>query len=129
LRIGRSPTIEPSTPQPTTANEFLDLLRRSQLVKEDQLTKFLGWTEDADTLTAKMVQAGLLTEWQSQKLLERKFKGFFLNYYKLLDHLGRTSASRAYLAQHTVTKRKVRMDVFPPRLDNRGQYRFTVTDY
>jgi len=100
-----------------TANEFLDLLRRSQLVEEDQLTKFLGGVaaknkhrlpEHAEPIAASMVESGVLTEWQSEKLLAGKHKGFMLGKYKLLRHLGRV---QEYLAEDLETKRQVTIKV------------------
>jgi len=105
-----------------TSNDFLDLLRRSQLVEEDQLTKFLGplaarsgqkLLADADQLAGAMVEAGLLTEWQSEKLLAGKHKGFMLGKYKLLRHLGKGGMSQVYLAEHVLMKRKVAIKVLP----------------
>jgi serine/threonine-protein kinase len=105
-----------------TANDFLDLLRRSQLVEEDQLTKFLGalaaknghrLPEEADKIAAAMVEAGMLTEWQSEKLLAGKHKGFMLGKYKLLRHIGKGGMSQVYLAEHTLMKRKVAIKVLP----------------
>src|SRR5689334_3483271 len=105
-----------------TANDFLDLLRRSQLVEEDQLTKTLGslaaanrqrLPDDADKLSALMIEVGLLTEWQSEKLLAGKHKGFMLGKYKLLRHLGKGGMSQVYLAEHMLMKRKVAIKVLP----------------
>ncbi|MCC6494203.1 MAG: serine/threonine protein kinase [Pirellulales bacterium] len=105
-----------------TANELLDLLRRSQLVEEDQLSKFLGMLaaanghrlpEDPEKIAAAAVDAGLLTEWQSEKLLAGKHKGFILGKYKLLRHLGKGGMSQVYLAEHMLMKRKVAIKVLP----------------
>jgi serine/threonine protein kinase len=105
-----------------TANDFLDLLRRSQLVEEDQLTKFLGslaaknghrLPEEGEKIAAAMVEAGMLTEWQSEKLLAGKHKGFMLGKYKLLRHIGKGGMSQVYLAEHTLMKRKVAIKVLP----------------
>ena len=105
-----------------TANEFLDLLRRSQLVEEDQLTKLLGAVaaknkhrlpEDAEPIAEAMIVAGILTEWQAEKLLAGKHKGFMLGKYKLLRHLGKGGMSQVYLAEHMLMKRKVAIKVLP----------------
>ncbi len=105
-----------------TANDFLDLLRRSQLVEEDPLTKFLGalaasnghrLPEDAERLAGFMVEAGMLTEWQSEKLLAGKHKGFMLGKYKLLRHIGKGGMSQVYLATHTRMKRLVAIKILP----------------
>ncbi|HYO26146.1 MAG TPA: serine/threonine-protein kinase, partial [Lacipirellulaceae bacterium] len=98
------------------------LVRRSQLVEEDQLTKFLGalsarngrtLPETPEKLSAEMTAAMLLTEWQAEKLLAGKHKGFMLGKYKLLRHLGKGGMSQVYLAEHTLMKRKVAIKVLP----------------
>ncbi|MGB9689205.1 hypothetical protein [Thermogutta sp.] len=68
-----------------TVEQFLDLVKRSQLVEADQLQKVVKqWLppEGSSSLTAeeladKLVEAGLLTRWQAGKLLEGRYKGFF----------------------------------------------------
>ena len=104
------------------ASDFLDLVRRSLLVEDDQLTKFLGalaagngqqLPEENEKLSAAMVAAGLLTEWQADKLLAGKHKGFMLGKYKLLRHLGKGGMSQVYLAEHVLMKRKVAIKVLP----------------
>jgi eukaryotic-like serine/threonine-protein kinase len=96
-----------------TANEFLDLLRRSQLVTKNQLMQFQGSSLDAELLAEQMVKTGILTEWQSEKLLAGKWKGFLLGKYKLLGHIGKGSMSQVYLGEHTLMKRKVAIRVMP----------------
>ncbi len=105
-----------------TVNEFLDLVRRSQLVEEDQLTKFLGGLaarngrklpETPEKLSGEMIAGNMLTEWQAEKLLAGKHKGFMLGKYKLLRHLGKGGMSQVYLAEHTLMKRKVAIKVLP----------------
>lgn len=106
-----------------TVSEFLDLVRRSSLVEEDQLTKFLGGLaarngrkppESAEKLSAELIAGNVLTEWQAEKLLAGKHKGFMLGKYKLLRHLGKGGMSQVYLAEHTLMKRKVAIKVLPP---------------
>jgi len=102
--------------------DFLDVLRRSQLLEEHQLTEFLGALaasngdripDDAVRVAGLMVEAGLLTEWQSERLLAGKHKGFMLGKYKLLRHLGKGGMSQVYLAEHVLMKRKVAIKVLP----------------
>ena len=79
-------------------NTFLDLVRRSRLVEEDQLNAALSELKrlsgeqppaDADRVASHLVEAGLLTRWQADRLLEGRHQGFFLGKYKLLEHVGR----------------------------------------
>lgn len=102
--------------------KFLDLVRRSGLVEEDQLTESLTAIEsqrgkdaldDADLLAEHMVQSGLISQWQADRLLEGRHKGFFLGRYKLLDHLGTGGMSSVYLAEHVKMQQRRAVKVLP----------------
>ncbi len=104
------------------ANHFIDLVRRSQLVEDDQLGRFVtelsknhgGKLPNSDEkIAAALVKQELLTRWQVDKLLAGKHKGFMLGKYKLLSHLGKGGMSQVYLAEHTLMKRKVAIKVLP----------------
>jgi eukaryotic-like serine/threonine-protein kinase len=105
-----------------TVDSFLDLVRRSGLVEKDQLNTVLADIQrqaegspsaDTDMLAGKLVEAGLLTRWQCDNLLEGRHKGFFLGKYKLLDHLGTGGMSSVYLAEHVLMQRRVAIKVLP----------------
>ncbi len=105
-----------------TANKLLDLVRRSGLVEEARLTAFLDKTvsehgeavlEDRNRLAELMVEAGMLTRWQADKLLAGKHKGFRLGKYKLLGQIGKGGMSSVYLAEHELMKRRVAVKVLP----------------
>jgi len=101
---------------------FLDGLRRSRLVEKNRLDRVLlelersadgQQTSDVGLLSARLVEAGLLTRWQCRKLLGGRHKGFFLGKYKLLDHLGSGGMSSVYLAEHVLMQRRVAIKVLP----------------
>ena len=101
---------------------FLDLVRRSGLVEKDQLSRVLADLEsqaggkpvaDVDLVARRLIDAGLLTPWQCEKLAEGRHKGFFLGKYKLLDHLGTGGMSSVYLAEHVLMQRRVAIKVLP----------------
>jgi serine/threonine protein kinase len=103
-------------------DRFLTLVQRSGLVDPDQLAKVLeqwrsqappGRWDDAGTCGEHLVEAGLLTAWQCQKLLEGRHRGFLLGNYKLLDHLGSGGMSNVYLAEHVLMQRRVAIKVLP----------------
>ncbi|MEM9185162.1 MAG: serine/threonine-protein kinase [Planctomycetota bacterium] len=105
-----------------TANKLLELIKRSGLVDEDRLTAFLdkqraksGGTlaEDHAVLADLFINAGLLTQWQADKLLAGKHKGFRLGKYKLLGQIGKGGMSSVYLAEHTMMRRRVAIKVLP----------------
>ena len=101
---------------------FLDLVRRSRLVEEDQLNAALSELKrlsgeqppaDADRVANHLVEAGLLTRWQADRLLEGRHRGFFLGKYKLLSMLGAGGMSTVYLAEHVLMQRRVAIKVLP----------------
>jgi len=105
-----------------TANKLLELVRRSGLVDEARLATFLAKAsaehgdaalDDQDRLADLLIQAGLLTRWQADKLLAGKHKGFRLGKYKLLGQIGKGGMSSVYLAEHELMKRRVAVKVLP----------------
>ena len=104
------------------AQSFLDLVKRSQLVEEDRLTKFLDkyreshdgqLPERQEALAEALVESELITDWQAEKLLAGKHKGFILGKYKLLRHLGKGGMSHVYLAEHIMMRARRAIKVLP----------------
>ena len=89
------------------SKKFIELVRRSDLVDRERLDQIIamctqsndGEPPDAQTLARALEDANLLTRWQSDKLIDGKYKGFFLGKYKLLDRLGSGGMSTVYLAE------------------------------
>jgi serine/threonine protein kinase len=113
------------------ANKLVDLLRRSNLVDEAKLTSFLDKAtlehgeaalEDQNKLAELMIEAGLLTKWQADKLLAGKHKGFRLGKYKLLGQIGKGGMSSVYLAEHELMRRRVAIKVLPQNRVNDSSY-------
>lgn len=108
--------------KPLKVDDFLDLVRRSALVEKDRLNAVLldlkreaGGHSITDTkfVADRLVEAKLITGWQAERLLEGRYKGFFLGKHKLLDHLGTGGMSRVYLAEHVLMQRRVAIKVLP----------------
>lgn len=105
-----------------TIELFVDLVRRSNLVDEDRLAQALKecrvacddeQPEAVQAVADHLIDAGLLTPWQYSKLQEKKYKGFFLGQYKLLEHLSRGGMSSVYLAEHVHMHRRAALKVLP----------------
>jgi tRNA A-37 threonylcarbamoyl transferase component Bud32 len=100
---------------------FLELVRRSELVEKDQLDRAIaefpqpadGSPPDAEAMAQFLIERDLLTSWQCEKLLAGKSKGFFLKNYKLLRHLGSGGMSSVYLAEHRYLQRRAAIKVLP----------------
>ena len=106
-----------------SVEKLIDLLKRSGLVENpDQITKALAALKeesgglmpgDPKTVTHFLIEKNIITQWQSEKLLEGRYKGFFLGKYKLLGHLGTGGMSSVYLADHVLMQRRVAIKVLP----------------
>jgi len=114
-----------------TVDTFLDFVRRSTLVEEDRLAASLDalraehggqLPEDADVVANHLVAQDLITSWHVEKLLDRKYKGFFLGRYKLLRHIGSGGMSSVYLAEHTLMHRLRAVKVLPKGRVNDSSY-------
>lgn len=110
--------------------QFLTIVERSRLANAAALEKSLDrlrTNHQGELPTVKKVadhlkSDGLLTEWQLEKLLLGKYKGFFLGRYKLLGHIGTGGMSSVYLAEHTRMHDLRAIKVLPKRRVNDATY-------
>ena len=105
-----------------TVDVFLDLVRWSGLVEKGQIDGALlklkaesggQLPTNSDFVADWLVQSGVITRWQADRLLEGRHKGFFLGKYKLLGHLGTGGMSSVFLAEHVLMQRRVAIKVLP----------------
>ncbi len=103
-------------------HQFLEVIERSGLVDKARLEREIADLEqqagdqarqDTKVVSSHLTHKGLLTGWQSERLLEGRHRGFFIGKYKLLDHLGTGGMSSVYLAEHPVMRRRVALKVLP----------------
>lgn len=79
-----------------TVESFLQVVRQSGLIDKEQLQKLLKTFSQrgvdiskSQAVAEALVSDEVVTQWQVDKLLAGKHKGFFLGKYKLLDLLGK----------------------------------------
>ncbi len=114
-------------PAPSTREQFLDVVRKSGLLEEIALSRFLAsqtaLPDDPAALAAAMVQAGLVTHFQAKQLRAGHSRGFIIDSkYKLLEFLGAGGMGTVYLCEHTSMKRLVALKVLPANLAKDGSY-------
>ncbi len=107
-------------------DQFVDLVKRSGLVDDDRLNQALSGIDqsvkDSGIVASSLTKAGLLTEWQSEKLLQGRHKGFYLGKYKLLNHIGTGGMGSVYLAEHRVMRHRVAIKLLPNHLAAHTSY-------
>ena len=124
-------------PWKSETDVFLDLLRRSGLLDKTGIRKArrdvrvdaAGKTK-LDKLCSHLVATNILTEWQCIKLREGKYKGFFLDNYRIMGHLSIEETTSTYLAEDVTTGKRVALAVTPPNLvpHLNGKIQYSVTE-
>jgi serine/threonine-protein kinase len=101
---------------------LLDLIQRSGLVEKDRLDSCIGkikregggkLPDDVNEVAGRFVAESVVTQWQCDRLLEGRHRGFFLGRYKLLGQIGTGGMSTVYLGEHVLMQRRVAIKVLP----------------
>jgi serine/threonine protein kinase len=107
-------------PQPLTTDQLVALIRKSSLLDPERLDRFLrDLTEGSEELPApadlaqRLVDAGLLSTFQSEQLLQGKWRGFTIGKYRVLERLGSGGMGSVYLCEHVQMHRRVAVKVLP----------------
>ena len=109
---------------PTTSNEFLDVLRKSELLPPPRLEEFLQQVHAKTSkptprdLAGLLVSSGFVTQFQAEQFLQGKWKGFTIGKYRVLERIGAGGMGTVYLCEHAVVGRKVAVKVLPSSQSN-----------
>jgi serine/threonine protein kinase len=107
-------------PAPTSADEFLQLARKSGVLDERRLDAYLETYTATEALPAEparlagiLVRDGLLTHFQAEQFLLGKWRRFTIGKYKVLERLGAGGMGSVYLCEHKLMRRRVAVKVLP----------------
>ena len=101
---------------PTVANQFLELLEKSELLSAGQVRKAVTQFEISDSLTPdeiarKLVKNRVLTPFQAERLLEGRYRGFVIDGYRVREVLGVGGMGCVYIAENPERTQKVALKV------------------
>jgi serine/threonine protein kinase len=122
--------VEPNEPAwddrnlPLASRAFLNSLLRLQLLTPGTLGDFLGQRAEllatytsTEVLSDELIQAGLLTPYQVERLRAGNVHGLVLGNHRILGHLGVGGMGTVFLAEHIFMKRQVAIKVLPVDAD------------
>jgi serine/threonine protein kinase len=107
-------------PAPTSANEFIDLVRKSTVLEEKRLDGYVeqlraagALPKEPSKLAGLFVRDGVLTNFQVEQFLLGKWRRFHIGKYKVLERLGSGGMGSVYLCEHRFMRRRVAVKVLP----------------
>ncbi len=108
--------------------QFWSHLRDSGLLSEEQVGSVRQRLGEAPShiLTSALVEDGLLTPFQVDRLWAGQGKGLVLGQYRILEELGQGGFGCVYKARHTLMNRDVALKVIAPQFveDSQARARF-----
>ena len=120
LGIGETIRFSARHQPPGAALQLLNQLVKIGLLFVESVEGFLKFHgervaefDSPDKICRALVAAGLLTNFQYQRITGGQLHGLVLGNYRLLDKLGGGSVGLVYLAEHLHLKRRVAMKVLP----------------
>lgn len=121
-----------SKPWSAETGKFVDLAVRSGLRNATELhdafnafrcevpTPYENGIAELNDFCDHLVKNNVLTRWQCDNLLGGRYKGFFMDGFKLLRHVGHEGNNSTYAAENVQTKHRVVLRVFPYNVRRRA---------
>ncbi len=114
-----------------TSEKLVELVRKSELAGPAVIDAALDairaenngeLPSDSAQLAKSLQEHHVVTRWHCDKLLQGKYKGFFLGKHKLLGHIGSGGMSSVYLAEHMMMHTKRAIKVLPKSRLGKSSY-------
>ncbi|HYV34442.1 MAG TPA: protein kinase [Gemmataceae bacterium] len=107
-------------PAPTSIDELLDLVRKSGVADEKRIEAHVQRLREEGQLpsdptkcAAALVQAGLLTNFQAEQLVQGKWRRFTIGKYRVLERLGSGGMGSVFLCEHKFMRCRRAVKVLP----------------
>jgi serine/threonine protein kinase len=107
-------------PAPTSAQELIDLAKKSGVVEEKRLEAILGklragnaFPSEPGKLAGILVRDGVLTHFQAEQFLQGRWRRFTIGKYKVMEKLGSGGMGNVYLCEHKFMRRRAAVKVLP----------------
>jgi serine/threonine protein kinase len=108
-------------PAPTTIDGFLELGIKSGLLERETVQSCRSnWRQEGTApqspkeLADTLIEQGVLTHFQAEKLIAGRWRGFVINgKYRLLERLGAGGMGQVFLCEHITMGRKVALKILP----------------
>jgi serine/threonine-protein kinase len=116
-----------SSPDEGVPSDLLPVIRRSGVLADRQYQAVRAHVEggeypsDPHALAERLVQDGILTRFQANRLLQNKVHGLVIDRYVILERLGEGAMGRVYKAQHRLMGRVVALKLIAPHYASRAR--------
>lgn len=105
-------------PAPATVDDFLDMIRKSELVDDKRLDAYFDnlraqtdLAEEPMAWARALVRDGILTKFQAEWLLGGRYRGFRIGKYKVLERIGGGGGGNVFLCEHVSMRNRVAVKV------------------
>jgi hypothetical protein len=95
-----------------------DLRSWVEQFKTQRMVAAYGRSIEVAAFCDYLVESGRLTRWQCKMLCEGKFRGFFMEHFKLLEPAGESDEALFFYAEEWNTKNRVTLRIERPKLNN-----------
>lgn len=101
----------------TDLREFFGVVRKSGLVNDRSLKAFCAGFRAAGTVAQaakQLVDAGILSEFQADRIASGKSDGFLIGQYAILERIGNRASGQVFKARHRTMNRLAAIELFAP---------------